>query len=87
MIRIHLVGHESKIKIYASQPRGFRQPRGILVQCDISAPKRRAEEHVSAMLRGHDRRDDRAIFPGETIGYERVRSIAFQSSARLRLYK
>jgi hypothetical protein len=43
-----------------------------LQQCDISAPKLRAEEHVSAMLRGHDRRDDRTILAGETIRYERV---------------
>jgi hypothetical protein len=42
------------------------------LQCDISASRIRAEEHVSAMLQGHDRRDDRAIFAGETIRYEKV---------------
>jgi hypothetical protein len=48
------------------------------LQCDISAPKRRSEEHVSAILPGHDRRDDRAIVAGETIRYERLFSIEFQ---------
>jgi hypothetical protein len=48
------------------------------IQCDISAPKRRAEENASAMLPGHDRRYDRATFAGETIRSERVVSIEFQ---------
>jgi hypothetical protein len=50
----------------------------IIIQCDISAPKLRAEEHVGATPLGHDRRDDRAIFAGETIRYERVGFIEFQ---------
>jgi hypothetical protein len=39
------------------------------VQCDISAPKRRAEEHASAMPPGHDRRDDRAIYERTIVPY------------------
>jgi hypothetical protein len=43
------------------------------LQCDISAPKLRAEEHASAMLRGHNPRDDRARYAGQTI----IRSFTF----------